>query len=72
MISDTKRINIYDTKIFTAISTVYAKSGPDQIKCTHEMESEFTVNKILLTEFLTDFPNPIISTPINNNKTLKE
>ena len=44
----------------------------DQIKCTHEMESGFNVNQILLTKFPTDFPNPLISTSMNNKKTLKE
>ena len=68
MISETKRINIFDTKTFTAIAAVAAKGVPYQNKYTHEMEFEFTVKQRLFTKFLTYFPNPPISTSMNNNK----
>ena len=65
-------INICDTKTFKTISDVAAKVVPDQIKCTHEMGFEFTVNQRLLTKFLIDFPNLLISTTKNNKKIWEE
>ena len=70
LISETKRTNIVDTKIFTTIALVDAKGLPGQLKCTHKMEFEFTVNQILLTEFPTDFPNPLISTSMNKKQNM--
>ena len=49
MISETKRIKIWDTKTFKYIAAMAAKGVLDQIKCTHEMEFEFTANQRLLT-----------------------
>ena len=69
MISETKKINTCDAKKFTTISYVDTKGFADQIKCTYEMEFEFNVNQRLLTKFMIDFPNPLISKSINNNKT---
>ena len=72
LISETKRTNIFDTKIFTTIALVDAKGDPHQTKCTHKMEFGFTVNQILLTNFPTDFQIPLISTSMNKNKTWDE
>ena len=69
MISEKKSINICDTKTFTTIAAVAAKGVPIQVKCTHETEIEFNVNQILLTEFPTDFTNPLVSTSMNNKNT---
>ena len=69
MISETKIINICNTKTFTTIAAVSTKGVPDQVKFTHETKFEFTVNQILLTEFLTDLQNPLIITSMNNNQT---
>ena len=64
-----KRINICDTNTFKTIAAVSAKFITDQFKCTHEMEFESIVNQILLTKSTADFPNLLISTCMNNNKT---
>ena len=71
MMSETKRINICDTNTFTTIAAVDPKGVPEQIKFTHEMEFEFTLNQILLTEFPTNLPNPLISTSTTNKKSGK-
>ena len=70
--SETKRINICDTKTFTTIAAVDPKGVPEQIKFTHEMEFEFTVNQRSLTKFPIYFSNPLICTSMKNNRTWEE